>query len=157
MDQILPTILKNTYSLQQLKHRFNVLKNSILESFFNTPAQNITAKDLSWLQTFPPSFSKNFTKDNVYEIFNLLDKEITKLKTLVIYLTFEPDDTSLVSIGSYSRKLFGGNLLLDVKFDPNLIAGTALVWNGNYKDYSLRAKIEEKKNAVSDSFKKFLR
>lgn len=157
MDNILSTILKDTYSIHQLRHRLNILKNSLLENFFNSPSQSLTQADLSWLKSLPPALLSQFNKDNIYTIFGQLQKEITTLKLLVIYLTFEPDNDSLANIGNYTRKLYGLSLLLDIKYDPNLIAGAALVWKGVYKDYSLRAKIEEKKSEVSESFKKFLR
>ena len=41
--------------------------------------------------------------------------------------------------------------------DPRLIAGAALVWKGVYRDYSLRAKLEQKRQELLEEFRKFLR
>lgn len=165
MDQILNTILSNTYTVTALKSRLNVLKSYLSQHFFGAQQQqgetvntvNMEHKDLAWLKSLSSEFFQNFNKDNMYNIFAELEKGINELKTLTIYLTFEPDDTSLANIGSFARKLFGNYLLLDTKFDPNLIAGPALVWKGIYKDYSLRSKIEQKKTEILDSFKQYLR
>lgn len=162
MDNILTTILKDTYTVTALKSRLNVLKSYLSQHFFGAQQQqaetaNMEQKDLAWLKSLSSEFFQNFNKDNMYNIFAELEKGINELKTLTIYLTFEPDDASLASIGSFARKLFGNYLLLDTKFDPNLIAGAALVWKGIYKDYSLRSKIEQKKTEILDSFKQYLR
>lgn len=158
MNDLLAAILKDTYSQTQLKHKLNILKSYLLQNFFGgKETQSLEQTDLSWLKSLPSSFFKNFNKDNIYQIFTWLEKEKIKLKTLTIYLTFEPDDLSLSSIGTYARRVFGNNLLLDIKYDPNLIAGAALVWQGIYRDYSLRTGIEQKKAEILQSFKKYLR
>ncbi len=158
MDQkLLDTILKNTYTLSQLKHRLSLLKNHLLQTLFGSKELILTEYDSAWLKSLPSEFFQNFDKNNVYKIFDDLEKQITKLKALTIYLTFEPDEEILSQIGLYTRKVFERVILLDIKYDPRLIAGASLVWNGLYRDYSLRARIEERKMLISESFKKFLR
>lgn len=155
----LATILKDTYSLTQLKHRARILKSTILNAIFNNnQPPTYPPSDLNWLKSLPQDFYQKFNKDNVYNIFTELEQKTTKLNTLTIYLSFEPDETALTQIGTYSRKLFGfPTLLLDIKINPNLIAGTALVWKGILRDYSLKAQIEAKKGDILQEFKKFLR
>lgn len=150
MDQILPVILQDTYTLSQLKHKLSDLKSHLLENFFGTP-------DQTWLKSVPLKILQAFNKDNVYEIFTSLEIQISKLPTLTVYLTFEADDQALAQIGQFTRKTLNPALLLDIKYDPNLIAGAALVWKGVYKDYSLRSRIEEKKGEILEGFKKYLR
>ncbi len=161
MEQpILDIILKDTYSLSQLKHRLRILKSNLLKTFFGGESQDLSlaTQDLNWLKSLPESFYQKFTKDNIYQILSDLEKEIPNLPTLTVYLTFEPDDATLAQLGSVARKTFSSpSLVLDIKLDLNLIAGAALVWKGVYKDYSLRAKIESKKLEIFEGFKKFLR
>ena len=159
MDEILGTILKDTYSLSQLKYRLRVLKTYLLRIFFGSTSEvNISAEDLNWLKTLPQEFYQKFTKDNVYQFFSEFDDAAHNLKILTLYLSFEPDNTILSQIGSFARKAFNfPTLLLDVKLDPRLIAGTALSWKGVYKDYSLRSQLALKKRELWEGFKKFLR
>ena len=159
MEDILTTILKDTFSLTQFKTRVRLLKASLLKAFFGGENEDLPPypHDLNWLKTLPENFYQKFTKDNVYQILSTLEQEVAKLPILTIYLTFETDAATLSSIGTYARKMFGSNLMLDCKFDPNLIAGAALVWRGVYKDYSLRAKIESKKGEILQNFKAFFR
>lgn len=176
MDEILAVILQDTYSLTQFKHRLRTLKSNLIETFFGethlastsgeessfgtgpTPEVNLAPQDLDWLKSLPSGFYQNFTKDNVYQVFTNLEGEIPKLKILIMYLSFEPDDVTLNQIGQASRKAFASPLLLlDIKLNPILIAGPALSWKGVLRDYSLKAKLTERKEEILQSFKKFLR
>jgi len=156
--EIVTTILKDTYSLSQLRHRLNVLRAYFLTKFFgSTVSESLSKKDSSWLESLPPIFYEQFNKDNVYQIFAAIEKEVNKLPVLTIYLAFEADDTSLQQIGNFVRTTLNLCLLLDPKLDPKLIAGAALSWKGVYKDYSLRARIEERKTEILRDLKKYLR
>lgn len=157
-NHLLNTILKEAYTQTILNHRLNILKAYLLQNLFGSSQKLVwQPADLSWLKSLPPSYLQNFSKDNVYQIFTELDQQKLKLKPLTIYLAFEPDDSSINLIGTMARKMFADSLILDIKYDPNLIAGAALVWKGIYRDYSLRSQIEQKKTEILHSFKKFLR
>ncbi len=159
MNDILTTILNDTFSLTQYKTRVRLLKSNLLKTFFGEENETSfpSPQEMLWLKSLPQDFYQKFNKDNVYQIFSDLDKEIAKLPILTICLTFEPDDTTLSNLGTFTRKMFGPSFMLDIKLEPRLIAGAALIWKGVYKDYSLRQRIEEKKIEISQSFKKFLR
>ena len=66
-----------------------------------------------------------------------------------------PDET-IPELGQKIRATFG-TVLFELRFDPDLIGGCALVWKGVYKDYSLRAKIAEKHKEILEGFKSFLK
>lgn len=159
MDQeILTTILKDTFSLSQFKTRVRLLKANLLKTFFGgETATESPSQDLNWLKSLPPYLYQQFNKDNVYDLFSELEQASSKLPILTMYLAFEPDDITVSNLGTFARKTFGLSLMLDIKFDPNLIAGTAFVWKGVYRDYSLKAKIENMKGEISQGFKRFLR
>lgn len=157
MNEILTELLKNTYSLNQLKRRLLALKNRFLKEFFNSEGSGELVEE-AWLNSLPQELLKKFNKDNIYKIFEELEANLPKLTTLTLYLTFEPDEKPLSQIGEYARKTFNNkSLLLDIKYDPKLIAGAALSFKGVYRDYSVRSRIDERKVVILDSFKKFLR
>lgn len=130
MEEILNTILKDTYSLTALTHKLSVLKTYLLQTLFNGEQKEFAQQDLTWLQSLPAAFLQNFNKNNIYDIFSNLEKQKNGLKILTLYLTFDPDDQTLAQIGDHVRKSFNSLMLLDIKFDPNLIAGAAVVWKG---------------------------
>lgn len=79
------------------------------------------------------------------------------MPVLLIYIAFEADDQTIYQIGMNLKKSFTSITLFDIKVNPALIAGCALSFGGIYRDYSLKAKIEDKKSEILESFKKFLR
>ncbi|TSC86351.1 MAG: Uncharacterized protein G01um10147_874 [Microgenomates group bacterium Gr01-1014_7] len=157
MNNLLAIILKDTFTLAQLNSRVRVLKSTLLNEFFGGSQTQLTAGEMSWLSSLPPDAKSKFNKDNVYKIFEEIEKAIKLLPTLTIYLTFEPDEPTIFKIGSFARKLYQPNILLDTKIDMGLIAGCSLVWKGRKKDYSLKSRLDEKKGEVLENFKKFLR
>ena len=159
-NEVLETILKDTYTVNKLKLRLRILKSYFLKALFGGEAEKeaLDQSELNWLNSVPPFFYQKFNKDNVYALFKQAEDKINQLLPVVVYLPFEANDQSIAQIGQFARITFNNtSLLLDIKHDPGLIAGCALVWNGVYRDYSLRAKIEERKAAILQSFKKFLR
>lgn len=160
MDQeILNTLLNDTFTFTLLKHRLRILKTNLLKNFFvdQSPAEQFSPEDLNWLNSLPSSFYQKFNKDNVYQIFEAIEAKVNTMPVLLIYIPFEGDNQTIYQIGTLLRKNFTDLSLFDTKFDPRLIAGCALSWKGIYKDYSLRAKIEEKKKEILEGFKRFLR
>ncbi len=158
MEDILNTILKDTYSLTSLKHRLRILKSCILGQLFGGGLQEeFGAADANWLSSLPAQIFRQFNKDNISLNFAELETKISELKILTVYLPFDANEQTIAQIGEGARKTFGYPIVLDIKFDPALIAGCALSWNGIYQDYSLRSKIAEKRAEILASFKKFLR
>src|SRR3989344_5984448 len=93
MNDLLNTILVNTFTLTQLKHRVGILRSYLTRVFFGaqTESQALSPEDLNWLKSLPEDFYQKFNKDNVYSEFEALEEQINKLTPLIIYLTFEPE------------------------------------------------------------------
>lgn len=158
MDNILTIILKDTYTLSGLKHRIRILRAYLENALFGGGQKtDFSPQDFAFISSLGQVDLGQFTKDDLYQKFQNFEAEISKLPILTIYLPFESTDASSLQIGSYIRKSFNRIMLLDPKFDPNLIAGCSLVWNGVYRDYSLRAKIEQRKEEILESFRGYLR
>lgn len=159
MDGILEIILKDTFTQNLLKHRVLIAKSYLLKAVFgNVHSMELDQKDMDWLNSLPDSFYKKFNKDNIYQIFEDLEKRIDLLPTIIIYIPIESTDEVSSKICSFVRKTYQNPLIiLNIKYNPTLIAGCAISWKGIYRDYSLKSKIEERKNEVYESFRKFLR
>lgn len=157
MDNILDTILKNTYTLPVLKHRLNILRSFLAKKFFGAKQdQPLSLSDQNWINSLPQESLESFNKTNLYEALNLVEKMAFNAQILTLYLSFESDEQSIKMLADKVRALLNHPILLEIKYDPKLIAGLALSFNGIYKDYSLRVKIEERKAEILGSFKKFL-
>lgn len=154
----LSIIIQNTYSLTSLKNRLSSLNEYLNKNFFGgLEPNNISAEDLLWLNSLPKTFLDSFNRSNSTELFTKLNNDIKALSTLTIYLAFEINSQIEENLGKKAREVFDNpHLLLDIKYDPSLIAGASLVWNGIYRDFSLKARIEEREVVILSSFKKFL-
>ena len=158
MNDILEIILKDTYTLSTAKHRVRLLKTYLYQKLFGESIPGaLEDRDLRWLNSLPEGFLEKFNRDNVLSNLSELEKRINQFTPLIFYLAFEINDEATVLIGTRVREYFGPNLLLDIRFNPALLAGCALSWKGIYKDYSLKAQIEARKMEILESFKKFLR
>lgn len=164
IDQLLDQILANTFTQSQALSRLHVLKDLVLVKLFgqkNVPQTTETKKERSpaqatnWIISLGNIY-RHFTRENVYKTFESLEQEIKKIQALVVYLPFELPEQSIAEIGSYLRNQYGKRFLLETKTDPTLIAGTALVWKGTYKDYSIRKSIQDNRSLILTTLKEYL-
>lgn len=156
MNDLLNIILKDTLTQTGLKHAMLILRAFLSQKIFGSRAQ-FAPNDLNWLNALPENFYQQFNSQNTYQLLEELTRETQKITPLVIYLAFETDEGIAAQICSFARQTFQKpNLILDIKLNPLLIAGCSLSFRGVYKDYSLKAKIEERKQDLITSFKKFL-
>lgn len=111
-----------------------------------------------WLNSLDEKFYARFTKENFYKQLQELETQTKKISPLIVYLAFEPGEGENQQLSTWVRQIFGNpQLVIDVKYNPDLIAGCALVWKGVYKDYSLKKKIEDQKEQILAIFRKFHR
>lgn len=158
-NEILQIILQNTFTKLALRHRLRALKSHLEKGLYGAPLndQYIPGEDIAWLASLPGDVFARFSKDNLSSTFKKIDQAVNTLPILTIFLPFETDDAINLQIGSFARITFKKNVILETKYNPSLIAGCALSWNGIYQDYSLKARIEERKDQILESFKRFLR
>ena len=145
IQPLLDKILAQTYTQTDALNRLHALKNLLVAELFGRGKS-------SDRQTAPVSlgkdFYKHFNRNNVYNLFDTLEEKIREIKPLVIFLPFELPEEGMAALGQRMRRLFGKNFLAEIKLDPNLLAGAALVWDGVYKDFSLREKIEDNRERI---------
>ncbi len=158
-QKILEAFLTDIFTSTQARNRLRVLKHHLEEQFFNSGQSNqdINNEDVIWLRSLDPEFYKNFTKDNLYQIFTDLENALQNITALVVYLAFEPGGEETEEIGRYIRTNFKTVPIIDLKLDPALIGGCALVYNGVYRDYSVKGRIEASKTQIMADLKSFLR
>lgn len=154
----LKIFLANNYSLSQARKRLLVLRAFLSKRFFNSlDNTNISEQDLAWLNSLGEDFYKNFNKLNVYQMLGLLEKELNQIQVLTIYIAFDMPEDQLDQLGVWLRTNTKPNILFEIKHDPNLMAGSALSWKGIYKDYSIKLRIDQNRDAILASFKSFLK
>ena len=129
----------------------------IAESF--TKAQALSRLSKEQNREEEKAFVKKTGKIKDVDIGKIIDeaqKEIGKVETLVIYCAFELPDETVEDLGRKARGMFQKDIFIEIKVDPDLIGGAALVWKGQYKDYSLRAKFEQQKDILRGAYEQFI-
>lgn len=156
-DQIIARIVMSTFTLDKLRKRVSALKSK-LSSYFFGGATNLflEMEEKDWLNTVGLSLIPMFKKEMFNEEFQKIDQYIEQIKPLTLYMAMEVDLRHIEEIGAWIRDNLSKDIMLDVKLDKELIGGCAFIWNGVYKDYSIRAKIIDSRPQITESFKQFL-
>ena len=78
---IIDTILTNTYTIQDMRHRMRILKSNLENTLFGkVQTEILSSDDTIWLSSLTLSFINYFTKDNIYSSFKNIEAELKKLK-----------------------------------------------------------------------------
>ncbi len=155
MDDLLNKILTNTYTTQSLHHRLSFLKDYFSAKFYSQQGLVFAQTDLEWLQSLGECTGQ-FNRENLNDWIIKLQKQAETLERLTTYFAVDLPEENVRQVAKFIRENFKQGLLVDVKIDPSLIAGCALVYKGVYKDYSLKKTIENQKTQVLEQFKLFL-
>lgn len=158
MDEVVKSFLQSNYSTSQIRHRFNTLKTFLQARLFKSPdkIKEIPVEDNKWLNTLDIKILGYFNAYNIDRQLKELEQKLHEVKPVTIFLPFEIPDEEVNNLGLYIRKNFKSDLVIDIKFDGNLIGGAALSWNGSYKDYSVRSLISQNQIKLIEAFKNYL-
>ncbi|MFA5932487.1 MAG: F0F1 ATP synthase subunit delta [Microgenomates group bacterium] len=161
---LLTIILSDTYIKNQAEKKVLALKNYLLSSLFTEGKKTMTAKTTAdnpeldiWIKSLDEKIIKGITPQNVYSVFDKTEADIKAVEPLVLYLPYDLPGEEITQIGRMLRKDYGPKFLIEVTIDPNLIAGCALSYKGIYKDYSVKQRISDNKEAILKSFKQYVK
>ena len=159
MDELYQKIIAETYTVTDFRRRLRVLKEYISSILYSSDADAYLKNseiDRDWLLSLGKQFPEEFNRENYQNIFAYLESQANQIVPLTIYISFQMPDAEKLRMGKWIRDNYGPNFFFDLKIDPYLIASCALVWKGIYKDYSIRKKIEDRKEEIISSLKSFI-
>ncbi len=160
VEQLVDKVLLGTYTYTDALRRVRTLKQFLLNQVFASALANFSAEneaDNAWLSGLGTEVMSQFNQQNIYAQTLEIENSIKKIQPMIIYLPFEIPQGEVVRVGMKLRADYGPHFLVDFRFDPNLIAGPALVYKSIYKDYSVRAKIEENSQQIIGIVKGYLK
>ena len=156
-EKILDKILINTYTMASLKRRLKALKSRLSEQFFGGDTnKEMVIEETNWLNTYGVQFLSDFQKETFYQSIGKIEQLVNLIKPLTIYISFPADEESIKNIGIKVRETYSQKVVIDLKYDPDLIGGCAFIWNGVYRDYSIRNTLKLDREKLLESFKSFL-
>lgn len=137
------------FTISDLKRKLRILKEYLEKKIFGGNLQiELTTQENLWLKSLPDMSTVINAKDFSKQMTDLT-QTVDSLTPLVVYLAFNPSDEIIRQLTLALRKMFNSNLIfLDIKQDPGLLGGAAFVYKGIYKDYSLRAKLEQNREKI---------
>ncbi len=159
-DVTLGKFLTLTYTKREALKRLRLIRHFLDFKIYSLKEEKDFKKLIEAYSKKDPEADKQFILELGDEFFNAfvpaeadtqikeLEAGIEKIKTVTLYTPFEIPQIDVERMGSWLKKTVGTSALFDLEFDPNLIGGCALSYNGIYKDYSLRKRLEDNKTEV---------
>jgi hypothetical protein len=86
-----------------------------------------------------------------------LEKQIKGLEELNLTLAYEPTEDALERFSSYVKQNIGSHVLLRISYDPNIIGGAIVIYEGEYRDFSFKRIFESQFETSKSEILKTLR
>ncbi len=147
--------IKTTEDAEKMIEEINILLNSMYfvkdgvsvgQDFQRTAEQSfdLTLKNkirASTAQILINEFSKKGI-DKITFLQKLKDK-LASYKIFKLDIVFEPTRNFVEKIYDFVSKNMGNEVLLEINYVPNLIGGAVIVFDGKYRDFSLKKVFDE--------------
>lgn len=157
-DTLSATILNNTYTKKDLQRRLRLLRQYLeskeykkgskmtLSTFLKT--KETSEDDLQAMKSWGSSFWKKFNKKNLYSLLKKLKEEFEEVDVITVFSPIELDAAAREKMGNWFKKNISDNILIDLRYDPTLSIGCALVHHGRWGDFSLGYFLRDKRNDI---------
>lgn len=125
-----------------------LLENSLFESksyedFGMLLRDSVREKTARLINIFLKSLQNNDTA-SLKTLIETLKKEIMALKIVSFTLSFDPSEDTILRLSRWAREVLKDSVLIEIKVDKFLLGGVIVVYEGVYKDYSVRRILESK-------------
>lgn len=152
-DNIL-SLIRTKEDASQLEEEIEVLNRSFFESKKNAIEDTLKEKvRFNIAESIRKACRENGIdfedRGKMKDFLENLLKELSKLKTLKVIMSFEPTEKVIESIFGNVNKSLGKGVILELEKNLNLIGGAVFVYQGKYIDLSLKKKISEVENSQS--------
>jgi F0F1-type ATP synthase delta subunit len=82
-------------------------------------------------------------KDTFVSFFQTLKILIKKLKVIKLVLAFDPTRRTIERIHNFVKENIGIGYVLDIEVYHEVLGGAIVIFNGKYKDFTLKKNLEE--------------
>jgi F0F1-type ATP synthase delta subunit len=82
-------------------------------------------------------------KDTFVSFFQTLKILIKKLKVIKLVLAFDPTRRTIEKIHNFVKENIGIGYILDIEVYHDVLGGAIVIFNGKYKDFTLKKNLEE--------------
>lgn len=119
----------------RLEEEVDLLLEALYETKEGAFEEALTRSVRTWVsEEIKVSLGKNGV--NKTEFLKGLKEVLTKLKSLKLTLAFEPVEDTLDKIHNWVVREIGEGIILEITFNPNILAGAIIIFEGEYRDFS---------------------
>lgn len=133
-------LIKTKDDLNTFRAEIDLLKDSLFEKQKNLDYTLANSVRSSVSQAIKTDLSSASLSPENY--FNGLLAELDQLKILQLTLAFEPPPKSITRLSDWVAANLGPGLILDLQFDPTILGGALIAYQGKYHDYSLKSALD---------------
>lgn len=141
------TSLKTTREVDD----FSLEIDTLTSSLFNISKMSFDKALNSINQTLAKKITEILLKNNldtankekVRDFLATLKDLIKKFKVIKLTLAFDPSRKTVENIHEFVSQNLGTGYILDIEVDESILAGAAIMFNGKYKDFTLKKSLEE--------------
>lgn len=141
------TSIKTTKEVDALSLEIDILMSALFKSEKISLDKAIAAISFSTGKKIMEIFEK-FNLDindrqEASDFFETLKDLIKKFKVIKLVLAFDPTLPTIENIHSFVSENIGIGYILDVEVSEGVCGGAVVMFNGKYKDFTLRKNLEE--------------
>ena len=141
------TSLKTTREVDDLSLEIDTLASELFESEKMSLEKALDSISSDSAKKIREIFSKNKfdieDKKIVADFLDTLRDLLKKFKVIKLILAFDPTRKTIEKIHEFVSDKIGIGYILDIEVMESFLGGAAVMFNGKYKDFSLRKSLEE--------------
>jgi len=141
------TSLKTTREVDDLSSEIDTLMSALFKSEKVSLQKTLTSISSNSGKKIMEIFSKNnldmTDKEQVSDFLDTLADLIKKFKVIKLVLAFDPTRETIENIHSFICENIGIGYILDIEVLEGVCGGAVVIFNGKYKDFTLRKSLEE--------------
>ncbi len=141
------TSLKTVDEVNELSLELESLESVLFKSEKMTFEKAMTSIRENSAKKIMEIFAKNkldlSNKEDTRDFLKTLKLLIQKFKIIKLILAFDPTYQTIEKIHDYIFENIGIGYILDIEVDETVLGGSVVIFNGKYKDFTLKRAIEE--------------
>ena len=141
------TSLKTTGEVDDLSLEIDTLMSTLLKSEKMSLEKALGLVSSASAKKITEIFSKNnfdmADKELASNFLDTLANLIKKFKVIKLILAFDPTRKTIENIHDFVSENIGIGYILDLEVLESVLGGAVVIFNGKYKDYTLRKALEE--------------
>jgi len=165
-EKLLETILTTSFTKVDAHRRIRLWREFLEQKYFGKgkkaalleylKKQEVSVSDIEAIDSWGEGFYDTFTKDDAYELTDILTESLKSLALISIYVPYEATDDDHKKFGMWVRANIDKYALIEIHVDSQVFGGCAVSVDGRYYDFSLRHRLETHTQDIHGILEKYV-